>query len=71
MSAPWKAAIENGQPSKYAIVRGIQAIAKVFVDGCTLYELRVGNDLIGSFEEAGEAKAKADELLAQEMAGQS
>lgn len=62
----WKSAMENGQPSQYAIVRGNQSIARVYVMGCTLYELYVGNDLIGSFDGPDDARAKADELLALE-----
>ena len=49
--------------SKYAIQRGNQAISKNYVDGCTLYALWHGEDNAKYFNDANEAKARADELL--------
>lgn len=45
---------------KYALKRGSQTIAKVFVDGCTLYELWNGEAYGGHFNDANEAKAEAE-----------
>lgn len=45
---------------KYAIRRGNQSIAKVYVDGCTLYELWNGDAYGGHFNDADEAKAEAE-----------
>ena len=53
--------IDWKQVSKYALVRGNQSIAKVYVDGCTLYELWIGDKRIGHFNDANEAKARAEE----------
>ncbi len=64
----WKVVIENGQPSKYAIRRGNQIIAKVYLDGCTLYELWHGEQRIGHYNDAAEAKGRADEILTKEQA---
>lgn len=50
--------------SKYALVRGNQSIAKVYVMGCTLYELWNGDERIGSFNDAEEAKEEADRIRA-------
>ena len=49
--------------SKYAIQRGNQTISKNYVDGCTLYALWNGDDNAHYFNDANEAKARADELL--------
>jgi len=49
--------------SDYAIVRGRQAIAKCFVDGCTLYVLTDGETRIGHYNDAAEAKAMADQVM--------
>lgn len=46
--------------SKYALVRGNQSISKVYVMGCTLYELWIGDKRIGSYNDADEAKEAAD-----------
>lgn len=48
------------QVSKYALVRGSQTIAKVYVDGCTLYELWNGDAYGGHFNDANEAKSEAE-----------
>ena len=56
--------IDWTQVSKYAIVRGNQSIAKVFVNGCMTYELWTGNDRRGPFNDADEAKAEADRIRA-------
>ena len=49
--------------SKYAIQRGNQTISKNYVDGCTLYALWHGDNNARYFNDANDAKARADELL--------
>ena len=49
--------------SKYAIQRGNQTISKSYVDGCTLYALWHSEDNARYFNDANDAKARADELL--------
>lgn len=46
--------------SDYAITNGPQSIAKVYVDGCTLYELWNGEAYGGHFNDANEAKEAAE-----------
>jgi hypothetical protein len=62
----WKTAIEKKSqlPSKYAIQRGNQIIAKFVTSGVTQYELWNGEERIGHWLTPAEAKAKADALIA-------
>lgn len=52
---------------KYAIQRGNQIICKCYLDGCTLYVLWHGEKNMGHFNDANEAKEKAEALAKAEM----
>lgn len=51
---------------KYAIQRGKQTICKCYLDGCTLYVLWHGDENMGHFNDADEAKKKAEALARAE-----